>query len=371
MRWATRLRKRFGTERQAGVLWVGSQPAIEAVAPDDYATSGCLISLVRRPDGKHARTRTEVPAGYEGYELALHSDEVFAKYSPKSLAFKAHEADLAAWVRHALIRRGMLGAESILTAPRPARSETPNVTPRPRTASMSAPASERPWRLWRAGEILATLEDIRPLLASWDSRTHPAQIRLQAYLSDLEEGLAELPADLDRLFLHMEIDVEKPERLQRHYDLENYLTPVVHRLGARRFRMASAVKRVGGGSRLIVGLAEPGPEPTGWKAFADRPSGSPSSTPWKHDLCDKLAAANPVELPPGPVEAHLAWQTARRLSWVNLWKPTDAMGPVLGAVDPSKPYNLNDDRITHLVLHLDSDPADGSHVRVGMWWRSV
>ncbi len=40
---------------------------------------------------------------------------------------------------------------------------------------------------WRAGEALITLTDIKPLLASWDAKTHPNQVRLQAYLDDIQQ----------------------------------------------------------------------------------------------------------------------------------------------------------------------------------------
>ena len=41
--------------------------------------------------------------------------------------------------------------------------------------------------------------------------------------------------------------------LIRHHDLENYLTPLVRRLGAEHFNLVEAAKRVGGGSRLTIG----------------------------------------------------------------------------------------------------------------------
>ena len=55
---------------------------------------------------------------------------------------------------------------------------------------------------------------------------------------------------------------------------------------------------------------------------------------------------------------------------VELWKPTgDAMGPVLGEPEAKRPYNLADDRITVLYLHLNPDTSMGNDVDVGMWWR--
>src|SRR4051812_29567559 len=91
------------------------------------------------------------------------------------------------------------------------------------------------WQLWDPGPILKTIAGFEPLLASWESRTHPAQIRLQAYLAELAAELGPLPAAGLPLFLQMEIDVRDPGRLLRHYDLENYLTPVVMHLGPAHF----------------------------------------------------------------------------------------------------------------------------------------
>jgi hypothetical protein len=45
------------------------------------------------------------------------------------------------------------------------------------------------------------------------------------------------------------------------------------------------------------------------------------------------------------------------------------MGPVLGEPDAKRPYNLADDRITFLYLHLNLDESMGNDVDVGMWWR--
>jgi hypothetical protein len=48
--------------------------------------------------------------------------------------------------------------------------------------------------------------------------------------------------------------------LLQHHDLENYLTPLVQRLGAARFVFVSAVKRTTGQSYLHLGRARPAAE---------------------------------------------------------------------------------------------------------------
>ena len=47
------------------------------------------------------------------------------------------------------------------------------------------------------------------------------------------------------------------------------------------------------------------------------------------------------------------------------------MGPILGARDPRRPYDPDDDRIVSLALHRRLDPAAGWDVEVAMWWRAA
>lgn len=219
-------------------------------------------------------------------------------------------------------------------------------------------------KFWRAGEVLAALTGIKPLLASWDAKTHPNQIRLQAYLDDIQQKLAEL--DGDQLFLNLEVDVEQHKRLEKHHDLENYLTPLVDRLGRNRFVLASAAKYVGGGSRLTVGRAVAGTAPTFAALEFDC---SCSSDQVKKEVRQRLLGQTP--LPPGPVEVWHAWRCPPQQNWVSLWKPTgDGMGPVLGEPYPDRPYYPNDDRIVSLSMHLTQNAQMARTAkRVGVYWR--
>lgn len=231
------------------------------------------------------------------------------------------------------------------------------------------------WRLWTHGTILYTLAGLHPVLESWNSKTHPDQIKLQTYLDSLQSALAPILANRTELFLHMEIDVANPRHLLHNHDLENYLTPVVRRLGASHFILVSAIKRVGSGSQLTIGIAQSLSSPTQmktWNHFSCSPHGSASSRQWKIALQAALAHTHPSLLPPGPVEVQLAWRCSPNRNWVNLWKPTgDTMGPVLGIPNPSQPFNPADDRITSLSLHLNTDTTMGHDVDVGMWWRPL
>ena len=230
------------------------------------------------------------------------------------------------------------------------------------------------WQLWSHGDILKMVPGIEPLLASWNSKTDPAQIRLQRYLDDLQSAVGTLPSD-QRLFLHMQIDVKKSERLLRHYDLENYLTPVVSRFGAGHFAFVSATKSVGKGSRLTIGHAESLGHYSaldGWSNFACHAGSGATKKEWKEGIRSALSDTSPQTMPSGPVAVHLAWRCARQRNWAMLWKPTgDAMGPVLGEPSPQKPFNPSDDRIVSLGLHLNVDDAMGYDVDVAMWWRGA
>src|SRR5579885_2736452 len=104
--------------------------------------------------------------------------------------------------------------------------------PRPQ-AQVSASAHVKPhyaWQLWTHGPALYKLGRLTPLLASWNKKTDPEQIRLQVYLDQLEKTLAPIVVNRTKLSLHMEIDVVNPQHLLYNHDVENYLTPVVQRL---------------------------------------------------------------------------------------------------------------------------------------------
>lgn len=231
------------------------------------------------------------------------------------------------------------------------------------------------WQLWQPGPVERQVDDISPLLASWEKSSHPAQVRLRAYLDDLVRQVTPLPDD-GPLYLRLEVDVRERERLQRHFDLENYLTPLFGSrcLPAGRFFLVSATKYVGGGSRITLGhalSAEPMIE-AGWTSFSVNAGSGATSKSWKERIRLALVAASPPAVPPGPARVRLAWRCAERRNWCSLWKPTgDAMGSVLGVADARRPYHVNDDRIVDLELHRAIDNSLGNDVEVGMWWRAA
>jgi hypothetical protein len=54
----------YGRSRVHGATLVGMQ-MVEGVEADDYGSSRALLSLIKRPDRKHARTDADVPSHYE------------------------------------------------------------------------------------------------------------------------------------------------------------------------------------------------------------------------------------------------------------------------------------------------------------------
>ncbi len=110
----------------------------------------------------------------------------------------------------------------------------------------------------------------------------------------------------------MEIDVGQREKLLHHHDLDNYLYPVVQRLGASHFTLVSAIKRIGGGSYLQIGQTKPAkfsPEKDGWKTFHHDTGGvSVQKQEWKNGIRDTLKAHQIYPLKPGAVELQLVWK---------------------------------------------------------------
>src|SRR4051794_35660722 len=101
----------------------------------------------------------------------------------------------------------------------------------------------------------------KPLLASWDSKAHPSQVRLAEYRDQL------------RAIVGDHIDAAAPDHAltlrvpaSAVGDLDNYLTPVVEAFGWQRFITVWATK-AGDATQLTLGRAAPAPvEPEdGWQ----------------------------------------------------------------------------------------------------------
>jgi hypothetical protein len=230
------------------------------------------------------------------------------------------------------------------------------------------------FKLWQRGHELVSVTT-QPLLASWERSTDPAQIRLQRYLDDIERAFRPQLKTANAYYLSIEVGLPDSVDILHHYDLENYLTPVAHRLRELPIVLACATKRTGGQSRISVGTAQPLTETTlrdEWQHVSVRCSGSPQAKQWKQDLRATLLRREVATAQPGPLEMQVAWRCSSLKNWINLWKPTgDALGPILGEPLASQPFNPSDDRIVALDLHLGRDDSLGYEVDVGIWWQAA
>jgi hypothetical protein len=211
---------------------------------------------------------------------------------------------------------------------------------------------------------------IPPRLASWDVKTHPSQIRLTEYL-DSVESLIDYRAHSD-LALRLTVGLPAGNNLlEGGRDLDNYLFPLVQRLGSQRFTSAWAEKRIGL-STLSVGAAMPSTVASlltaGWSSAVVRTRTSASLSAWKKEIAGQLAHVD--EAPEGPVELQVSFLIGPSRNWANLWKPAiDALEAILGP--GPRPFHPRDDRVTRLGLHRSVDAALGNEVSAMILWRTA
>jgi hypothetical protein len=156
------------------------------------------------------------------------------------------------------------------------------------------------------------------------------------------------------------------------HDLDDYLFPVVERLGHVRFDAAFATKRHAHRSLIRVGPAAPPADALPAPQVRVRTTASATSIDWKEQVHDACRAATREPAPPGPVAVALRFTVSRRRNWTALWKPAlQALGPILGVPDPAMPYRASAGRITSLALHRRWDDLVAHRVEVEVWWRPL
>jgi hypothetical protein len=216
---------------------------------------------------------------------------------------------------------------------------------------------------------------MQPRLASWNRRDDPDQLRLTGYLDHVEallrpfmSGLA--PADLDNPGLGFGLTVGLPPEMslteQGRRDLDNYLHPVVQRLGHARFSNVCG-RKIHGSSSVVVFPSRALVSPAGHHVQV-RPRGSYEKPSWKTGIHSALVAADVRPVPAGGVHLDVRFTVGRGRNWTALWKPTiDALTPILGTSHPGS-FNLNDERITEIGLHQHVEPSLGHDVIIDLWW---
>jgi hypothetical protein len=211
-----------------------------------------------------------------------------------------------------------------------------------------------------------------PVLESWNRSDHPDQIRLRGYL----DGVDALTRDVTRSCpgtLAVELVVGLPVTATLDTggrDLDNYLLPIIRRLGATRVAAVFGRKVHAAVSTIAVSPATLMSQPAGEPQLRVRTTGSATAVAWKQQIHTACAHQVPRPLPPGPVRLRLRFGVSTRRNWSTLWKPAiDALGPLLCVRNPAAPYHPDDDRITDLELHRTIDDRLGDHVTVDGWWQ--
>jgi Holliday junction resolvase RusA-like endonuclease len=213
---------------------------------------------------------------------------------------------------------------------------------------------------------------IAPRLESWDKSGSPSQVALTSYLDHVVEVVGALPG-AGQLALHLNVGFAEGVPLTTGgRDLDNYLYPVVRRLGWKRFLAASASKAYGPSS-ICIERCEAEPDPVGTWSFAFvHTRTSPTNAAWKKEIADQLPGQVVQQAAAGPLDVDLCFIVSERRNWATLWKPAiDSLGAILGEDPLGRRYHPNDDRIVNLRLHRVVDGAIGNDVRIGIWWRAA
>ncbi|MGH3302352.1 MAG: DUF6884 domain-containing protein [Streptosporangiaceae bacterium] len=119
-------RQVYGARRRHSVTFVDDWAAAEGVAPDDYQTSGCLISLIKDHAGRLIRPGEPVPTQYDGFLLISHAEQIVSPYSRDALAVRLHSDDITSWVGYALTRLSVRRADGAGASQVPATQLRPN-----------------------------------------------------------------------------------------------------------------------------------------------------------------------------------------------------------------------------------------------------
>jgi uncharacterized HhH-GPD family protein len=138
------------------VTFVDDWAAAEGVAPDDYETSGCLISPLKNHAGRLIRPGEQVPAPYDGFPLVSHVEQIVAPYSRDALAVRLHADDITSWVGYALARLSVRRADAAgpsqvpVAPPRPTEPRTSALSPAVVRALLEYGQAQRPAALGQA-----------------------------------------------------------------------------------------------------------------------------------------------------------------------------------------------------------------------------
>lgn len=155
-------------------------------------------------------------------------------------------------------------------------------------------------------------------------------------------------------------------------DLDNYLLPVVRRIGASRVAAVFGRKLQRAESTIAVGVAARQAELPESAQLHIRTTTSAQSPAWKHAIHEACRRVSSEPLPSGPIALCIRFGVSSRRNWSALWKPAiDALGPLLGMPDPKYPFRPNDARVVELELHRDIDDVLADDVVIDVWWKRL
>lgn len=206
---------------------------------------------------------------------------------------------------------------------------------------------------------------VAPRLASWNKADDLDQIRLRAYLDDIEALIGGLQVN-GPWALRLDVGLPSSRDLLEASDLDNYAYPLATRLRDPDLVSVWCTKRYGEESsvRICAARDEPAPEAAG--VVVATTAASASSIAYKEAIHAAVSAA--AVLPDGPVRLELSFVVGPRRNWLNLWKQTiDALDPLLGRTRPDRAWHPRDGRITELGLHCTVDQFAGNKVAVGIY----
>jgi hypothetical protein len=216
--------------------------------------------------------------------------------------------------------------------------------------------------------------EVAPVLASWNRSDHADQIKLRDFLDHVETLLAKTRPDASDAALSLSVGLPETKPLiSGGNDLDNYLFPLVARLGAGRFAAVFGHKTHSDHSTLTVGAA------VGDASIAAREPDMfvrtevSAQAAWKQKIFDACATV-PTSLPADvPVGLDICYRVSARRNWSTLWKPSiDSLGPVLGMSDPGRhPFRPDDDCIVYLGLHREIDDSLGNSIELSFYWHST
>lgn len=218
---------------------------------------------------------------------------------------------------------------------------------------------------------MRTRLDSRPVLASWDRAESPGQRRLAAFLDSTVAQADPVMAGLSGpLSLLLEIGLTGSD-LEKNKDLDNFLYPLIKRLGPERFRVAHGIKGEGAESFLTIQELQV-EEPLATDRLEVETTASAETAEFKRQIRSRLHCLGAREIAEGPVRMEIDYVVGPRRVWPNLWKATiDACGPLLGQEDSGREWAVRDGRIVDLRLRVSVDLALAHKVRMSIKAMSV